>query len=65
MNQWNNGTHGNYWGDYIAKYPLATNNETVWDTGYEIDGDGGGVDGKPLVDMVLFEFIFTQIFLCQ
>jgi len=37
-NEWDNGTYGNYWGDYINKYPHATNNGVIWDISYKIDG---------------------------
>ncbi|MHA1611939.1 MAG: NosD domain-containing protein [Promethearchaeota archaeon] len=64
-NQWDNGTTGNYWGnDYLGKYPEATNDGTVWDTPYEIDGDSLGTDNFPLVnpifpdgDAPIFSFI--------
>jgi len=51
-NQWDNGTTGNYWEDYTTKYPSATNDGNFWDTPYEIDGDGPGIDNFPLVDSV-------------
>ncbi|MHA1612381.1 MAG: NosD domain-containing protein, partial [Promethearchaeota archaeon] len=54
-NQWDNGSIGNYWGqNYSTKYPLATNDGFIWDTPYEIDGDGLGVDHFPLVRAPLF-----------
>ena len=37
-NRWDNGTTGNYWGNYyIVKNPDATNDGTVWNTPYEIE----------------------------
>ena len=52
-NQWDNGTTGNYWGKhYLSKYPAATNDGTVWDTPYEIDGDEIGIDHFPLVNPI-------------
>lgn len=48
-NQWDNGTAGNYWGNYTEKYPEAKKDGTFWDTPYEIDGDGLGMDNFPLV----------------
>nr|QEE16799.1 Periplasmic copper-binding protein (NosD) [Candidatus Prometheoarchaeum syntrophicum] len=46
-NQWDNGSIGNYWGDYEVRYPDATNNGVVWDTPYEIAA--GIFDEYPLV----------------
>lgn len=51
-NQWDNGTIGNYWGDYAEKYPDARNNGDFWKTPYEIDGDGTGIDNFPLVKSI-------------
>ncbi len=47
INSWDNGVHGNYWGDYQEKYPAATNNLTIWNTPYEIDSNN--TDYFPLV----------------
>jgi parallel beta-helix repeat protein len=52
-NQWDNGTVGNYWGDYEEKYPNARNNSVFWKTPYEIDGNDLGVDNFPLVNPIL------------
>jgi len=53
-NQWDNGTTGNYWNNgYIIRYPDATNDGTVWDTPYEIGGEGPGIDHFPLVKSIL------------
>jgi parallel beta-helix repeat protein len=43
-----NGTHGNYWGDYKTRYPTAKNNGEIWDTPYQI---GEFSDHYPLVDI--------------
>jgi parallel beta-helix repeat protein len=56
INQWDNGTTGNYWGDYTQKYPDATNDEIVWNTPYEIDGQGPGIDYFPLVESIFHDF---------
>jgi parallel beta-helix repeat protein len=48
-NQWDNGTTGNYWGDYRSKYPVALNDGTFWKISYKIDGDDPGKDNFPLV----------------
>jgi len=56
-NQWDNGTTGNFWGnEYIIRYPDATNDGTVWDTPYEIDGVGLGIDNFPLVHSIFPDF---------
>ncbi|MFX1515334.1 MAG: nitrous oxide reductase family maturation protein NosD [Promethearchaeota archaeon] len=52
-NQWDNGITGNYWGiDYINNYPSGTNDGKIWDTPYEINGTGSGIDHFPLVHAV-------------
>ncbi|WP_455391938.1 right-handed parallel beta-helix repeat-containing protein [[Eubacterium] cellulosolvens] len=45
--RWNTSTEGNFWSDYISRFPNATNNGKVWDTPYNIDG--GAQDHYPLV----------------
>lgn len=44
---------GNYWGNYIYRYPNATmlpeNNSWYWSIPYEIDGDAGEEDIHPLI----------------
>ncbi len=49
VNSWDNGTYGNYWGDYQEKCPTATNNLTIWDTPYQINVDN--IDNFPLVTL--------------
>jgi parallel beta-helix repeat protein len=48
-NRWNGTALGNYWSDYTSRYPNATNNGAIWDTPYDIDGNSGSADYKPLV----------------
>lgn len=36
VNQWDNGIIGNYWDDYIDKYPDAIQKMGIWDTPYDI-----------------------------
>jgi len=56
-NHWDNGTMGNFWGnDYIIKCPDATNDGSVWNTPYEIDGDLIGIDNFPLVNSIYPNF---------
>jgi parallel beta-helix repeat protein len=50
-NSWDNGTHGNYWGDYEVYYPSASNDGTIWDTPYQIDVNN--TDYYPLVNPFL------------
>nr|MDO8111846.1 NosD domain-containing protein [Candidatus Sigynarchaeota archaeon] len=45
---WDNGTRGNYWSNYEARYPTATNNGIVWNTPYAIPGSTSK-DRYPLV----------------
>ncbi len=58
-NNWTNGTHGNFWGDYIARYPNSGNDGITWDVPYPIpvqnsqgipyfDGTFNGEDPNPL-----------------
>ena len=35
-NKWDNGTIGNYWDDYLEKYPNGTEIAGIWDTPYDI-----------------------------
>jgi parallel beta-helix repeat protein len=44
-NAWDNGSRGNYWGDYIARYPAAVNDGVVWNTPYTISSES---DNFPL-----------------
>jgi len=50
-NQWDNGSVGNYWDDYLERYPNATQLNGVWDTPYKITGDNN-IDRFPLVNPV-------------
>ncbi|MFX0100973.1 MAG: nitrous oxide reductase family maturation protein NosD, partial [Candidatus Hodarchaeota archaeon] len=45
---WDNGTHGNYWGDYETLFPLATNNSGIWNTPYPINNSNSVNDSYPL-----------------
>ncbi len=58
-NVWDNGTAGNYWGNYTERYPDAKNNGIVWDTPYEIDGVDLGIDNFPLANPVFPEEQYT------
>ncbi len=48
-NSWDNGTVGNYWGDYLTKYPNAVDvdSSSIGNTSYIIDGNN--VDHYPLL----------------
>ncbi len=48
VNHWDNGTDGNYYSDYLARYPDATNNGWHWITPYAMDGGSGEFDFYPL-----------------
>ena len=45
-NKWDNGSIGNYYGNYVYLYPEATVNGPVWDTPYDLGFDQ---DDFPLV----------------
>jgi parallel beta-helix repeat protein len=51
-NSWDNGTVGNYWGDYSTKYPNATevDNSGIGNTPYLIDANN--IDNHPLMKPV-------------
>jgi len=54
-NQWDNGSIGNYWDDYIEKYPDAAQIDGIWDISYNITSlysDEGNYDRYPLVDPI-------------
>jgi parallel beta-helix repeat protein len=48
-NAWDNGREGNYWSDYLTKYPNATQVDSsgVWNTPYVIDANN--TDQYPLM----------------
>ncbi len=49
-NQYDNGVVGNYWEDYLGRYPsAATMDGKVWDTPYMLAGGIGRFDKYPLV----------------
>jgi len=47
-NQWDNGVIGNYWDDYLNKYPDANSSEGIWDQPYNVKDDV--YDRFPLVN---------------
>ncbi len=47
---WDDGLrHGNYWSDYMTRYPNATNDSETWNTPYQIDPDD--LDGREHFDI--------------
>ena len=58
-NFWDNGTHGNYWGDYSSKYPNATHSEGFWDSKYII-GTSNNEDNYPLVNAPNLNFTYFR-----
>ncbi len=57
INEWDNGFEGNYWSDYLTKYPNATGVDSsgVWNAPYVIDTNN--TDNNPLmVPYVIPEF---------
>ncbi len=54
-NKWDNDGIGNYWDDYIEKYPDAAQIDGIWDTPYNITSpyiDDGIFDRYPLVNPI-------------
>jgi nitrous oxidase accessory protein NosD len=49
---WDNGTMGNYWGDYLSKYPNAAEIDSsgIWNTPYIIEENNA--DNYPLIRQV-------------
>jgi parallel beta-helix repeat protein len=54
-NSFDNGSVGNYWGDYLVKYPGASDIDGIWDIPYEISGSGNSQDRYPLVKTPVVE----------
>ena len=54
INNWDNGTTGNYWSDYTDRYPNATelDGSGIWDTPYIIDENNQ--DNYPLMNPTAF-----------
>lgn len=52
-NKWDNGTEGNYWGDYKEKYPNAIYNGFIWLTPYTTDGTASSQDNFPLGEVII------------
>lgn len=49
-NRWDDGSEGNYWSNYVGRYPDASADGRVWDSPYYIDdtGDIHALDEHPL-----------------
>jgi parallel beta-helix repeat protein len=62
-NIWDNGypSGGNFWGDYVSRYPNASelNSSGIWDTAYIIDSSN--LDHYPLMNPVIPEFSFLPV----
>ena len=52
VNQWDNGSVGNFWDDYEEKYPDAIQKDDIWDTPYNIP-EKNNMDNYPLVKPAL------------
>jgi len=50
-NQWDNGSIGNYWDDYIENHPDAKQINGIWDIPYNVTG-GDNIDRFPLVNLM-------------
>ena len=56
LNNWDNGSIGNYWSDYFTKYPQAKEigNSAVGNTSYSLNANN--TDNYPLINPVNIEF---------
>ncbi|UCH88501.1 MAG: right-handed parallel beta-helix repeat-containing protein [Thermoplasmata archaeon] len=50
MNLWNHSSGGNYWSDYLVRYPNASKNGSFWNMTYVVDDYTWLGDHKPLVN---------------
>jgi parallel beta-helix repeat protein len=51
-NHWNDTIgEGNFWSDYIIRYPTATNDGHVWNIPYKLNGSAGAEDHYPLFNL--------------
>jgi hypothetical protein len=52
MNYWNSSVAGNYWSNYLSKYPNASEigNSGIWNTAYEVDANNS--DYYPLMSPI-------------
>ena len=49
-NIWRDGSRtGNFWSDYTARYPSASNNGVRWNLSYHLDGSARSADSNPQV----------------
>ncbi len=55
--RWDNGTAGNFWGDYTTRYGSATNDNNTWNTQYLVNGTVAGYDRYPLVYPFIFDLL--------
>ncbi|MCW3982364.1 MAG: PQQ-binding-like beta-propeller repeat protein [Candidatus Bathyarchaeota archaeon] len=49
-NDWNYSGQGNYWSDYLTRYPEATEDSGIWDTPYILENSAPNIDYYPLVN---------------
>jgi parallel beta-helix repeat protein len=49
-NEWDDGTEGNYWSDYIFWNPRATNDGITWNKPYVISSENRVQDDHPLIE---------------
>jgi parallel beta-helix repeat protein len=49
LNKWTNGTHGNYWSDYIG---IDSDNDRLGDSSYILAGDKEAIDPHPLINPI-------------
>ena len=49
-NDWNYSGQGNYWSNYLTRYPEATEDSGIWDTPYFLENSAPNIDYYPLVN---------------
>jgi len=55
-NNWDNGSYGNYWDDYLERYPEANQTNGIWNTPYYVGTNN--YDNYPLVSLIEIDYAY-------